>query len=213
MPLGFLFAYIIYRKLIKGTQFFQAMIFLPVAISVVIVAILWNQIFAPGGVFTSLVRLITKDPRYVVTIFENKTFAIVPVLFVNIWYYTGIGMIIFVANMRKIPADHIEAAIIDGATERDIMLKIISPQMRTVIFSLMIFSISGSLMSFNLIFAMTGGGPAHYTEVVSIYMYFNAFKYYNYGFGNAVATVMLLFCVLCIGFLQIIFKRLEKKYG
>ena len=90
IPLGFVLAYIIYRKLVAGAGFFEPMIFLPITISAVVVAILWNQIFSPAGIYTALMRTLRDDPRYVLEIFESRAFAIVPILFVVLWMYTGI---------------------------------------------------------------------------------------------------------------------------
>ena len=143
----------------------------------VVVAILWNQIFSPAGLYTALVRILRDEPRYVLRIFESKTFAMVPVLFVILWMYTGIYMVIFLANLQKISPSIIEAAIIDGATERQILIRVILPSMLNIIFTTMVFAISGSLKSFDLIYSMTGGVPAHYTEVIDKYMYENTFKY------------------------------------
>lgn len=212
LPIGFVLAYILHRKMIRAGQFFQAMIFLPIVISAVIVAILWNQIFAPGGLFTSLMRVLTGDSTYVVHVFENKKYAIVPILFVILWMYTGIYVIIFIANMQKISDAQLEAALVEGASEYHMMTRIVLPQMRTVIFTTVVFAIAGSLKSFDLIIAMTGGGPAHYTEVMSIYMYLQTFKYYNYGFGNAVSTVMIGLSIVLILCIQIFFRFFNKKY-
>ena len=213
LPIGFCLAYAIFRKMINGAQFFQAMIFLPVVLSAIIVAILWNQIFAPGGVFTSFMRILTQNPAYVVAAFEDRELAIVPILFVMLWMYTGTYVIIFVANMQKVSNDQLEAAQLDGSPEFSIMTKIILPQMSFVLFTTAIFAIAGSLKSFGLIIAMTGGGPAHYTEVMSIYMYRHTFEYYNYGFGNAVSTVMIIMSVVLILGMQLLFTFLGKKYG
>ena len=81
IPLGFALAYIIYRRMIGGHSFFETMIFLPITISAIVVAKLWNQIFSPAGIFTYLIRVITNNPRFVLQIFENRAFAIVPILF------------------------------------------------------------------------------------------------------------------------------------
>jgi len=212
IPFGFLLAYLLYRRLVNHRDFFEAMIFLPVSISAIVVAILWNQIFSPAGLFTSLIRMVLHDPRFVFPIFENKTWAISPVLVVIIWMYTGIYMIIFLANLQKISPSIIEAAIIDGARESQILFHIIAPSMIHVIFTTTIFAISGSLKSFDLIFAMTGGGPAHYTEVIAIYMYYHTFKYYKYGFGSAVSIVIVFLSLGLISMLQYIHAKLEKHY-
>jgi len=212
IPIGFTLAYILYRRMVKGEAFFTAMIFLPITISAIVVAILWQQIFSPVGMYTALMRMITGEPRYVLKIFENKTFAIVPILFVILWMYTGMYLIIFLANLQKISPSIIEAAIIDGASEGQILRKIILPSMLTVLFTTIIFAITGSLTSFDLIFAMTGGGPAHYTEVIAMYMYFKTFRYYKYGFGAAVSMVIVVLSLGLISILQTIFKKFEARY-
>ena len=212
IPIGFIIAYMLYRTMVRGGSYFQAMIFLPVVISPVVVAILWNQIFSPAGLVTGLIRNLTENPRFVFQIFENRQLAIVPVLFVILWYYTGVYMVIFVASMQKITPSVIEAAIIDGARESQILLRVVLPSMVTVLFTTAVFAVAGSLKSFDLVFAMTNGGPSHYTEVIAIFMYINTFKYYKYGYGSAVTVIIVgISCLLILG-LRFISRFFEKKY-
>jgi multiple sugar transport system permease protein/raffinose/stachyose/melibiose transport system permease protein len=212
IPLGFVLAYIIHRKMVTAGKFFETMIFLPITISAVVVAILWNQIFSPAGIYTALMRTLRNEPRYILSVFEDKTYAIVPILFVILWMYTGMYMVIYLANLQKISPSIIEAAIIDGAGESQILGRIILPSMVNIIFTTAVFAISGSLKSFDLIYAMTGGGPAHYTEVIAIYMYVNTFKYYNYGFGSAVSIVIVVLSLGLISLIRVVFRRLESRY-
>lgn len=212
IPFGFVLAYIIYRKMVKGGKFFETMIFLPITVSAIVVAKLWNQIFSPVGMFTSLMRSIMGDPRYILTIFEDRTFAIVPILFVILWYYTGIYMVIFLANLQKISPHVIEAAIVDGAKEHQILFRVVLPQMANIVFTTAVFAIAGSLKSFDLIFAMTGGGPANYTTVIAIYMYLNTFKYYNYGFGSAVSIMIVLLSLGLITLIRSLYGRIGDQY-
>lgn len=212
IPFGFILAYVLYRRMVKFENFFETMIFLPITISAIVVAILWNRIFSPVGIYTGLIRNITHDPQYIMMIFQNKTWAIFPVLIVILWMYTGLYMIIFLANLQKISRSVIEAAIIDGAREGQILGRIILPSMTGVIFTTAVLAISGSLKSFDLIWAMTAGGPAHYTEVLAIYMYNNTFQYYKYGYGSAISIVMVLLSVGLITVAQNVFSRYERKY-
>ena len=198
IPLGFGLAYLIYRKSVKGSGFFQAMVFLPMVISTIIVGILWSRMFSPIGVVPRIIQSITNNPNYSMTIMNSKQLAMIPIGFVLLWVYTGTYLIIFLANLQNIDPNIIEAAQIDGATDGQIFRKIIVPQLYGVIVLTSILAISGSLKSFDLLFAMTGGGPAYYTNLLSIYMYNYSFIYYNYGVGSAVSTVMVILSIVLV---------------
>lgn len=212
LPVGFVLAYILYRRMVRRERFFEIMIFLPITISPVVVAILWNQIFSSSGIFVEIVRVLTDNPRYVFGMFENRSLAIVPILFVILWMYTGLYMVIFIANLQKIDPEMLESAKIDGASERQILGRIILPQMTNILFTTSVFAITGSLKSFDLIWAFTGGGPAHYTEVIAIYMYLNTFRYYNYGFGSAVSMVIIILSIGLIYLALGAYRYFARKY-
>lgn len=212
IPLGFVLAYFIYRRLVRAGKFFEVMIFLPITISQIVVAILWNRIFTPVGMFTHLVRAVTGNHEYSFLLMQNPPFAIVPVLFVILWMYTGLYMIIFLANLQKIPISTIEAGVIDGATEGQILGRVILPAMVGVLFTATILAISGSFTGFALIYAMTSGGPAHFTYVLALYMYQNTFYYYEYGFGSAVSIVIVILSMGLIGLVRVIAKALERRF-
>ncbi|WP_455381716.1 carbohydrate ABC transporter permease [Salinispira pacifica] len=213
IPFGFVLAYILFRRMVRATNFFETMIFLPITLSAVIVAVLWNRIFSPVGIYTMLMRYIHNDPRYVLKVFESETWAIVPILFVILWMYTGLYMIIFLANMQKITRSTIEAALLDGASEMQILFRVIVPAMIGVLFTTVVFAISGSLTSFTLIFAMTAGGPAHFTEIISIYMYNNTFSFYKYGLGNAVSVITVVLSVGLISLVRTFLGYFERKFA
>jgi multiple sugar transport system permease protein/raffinose/stachyose/melibiose transport system permease protein len=212
IPLGFVLAYIIYRRMVRAGRFFEVTIFLPITISPVIVAILWDQIFSPQGVVTKLVRMIMDDPRYVFRIFEDKQLAIVPILFVLLWMYTGLYMVIFIANLQQLDPEVLECATIDGASEGQILRKIILPSMTGIVFTTSVFAITGSFKSFSLIWAFTQGGPAHYTEVIAIYMYLNTFRYYNYGYGAAVSVIIIIFSIVLVTVARSVHAYFQRKY-
>jgi raffinose/stachyose/melibiose transport system permease protein len=195
IPLGFFLAYVLYRGLVKARDFFQTMIYLPTVISTVVIGILWKSFFAPHGGFPELMRIFR--PGYEYSISDHP---MIPVLFVILWMYTGMYMIIFIANLQKIDNTIIEAARIDGASEGQTLRYVILPALSGVIVVTAILAISGSLKSFDLIFIMTAGGPANRTSVLSIYMYNKAFKGApNYPLANAISTVMVLISFLLIG--------------
>jgi multiple sugar transport system permease protein/raffinose/stachyose/melibiose transport system permease protein len=209
IPLGFLLAYMLHRRMVKGAKLFEIMIFLPITISSVIVAQLWNRVFAPVGILPTIIRQITGNQDYIMKIFESKDFAFVPIMFVLLWQHTSLYMVIFLANLQRIPESIIEAAKIEGANEGTIFLKIIAPILAPVAFINSILAISGSFKSFDLIYSMTGGGPAHFTEVMAVYMYNTTFVFQNYGYGSAISIVIILFIVLAIWLTKVVTNRLN----
>lgn len=209
IPLGFTLAYLIYRRLVKRSVFFQAMVFLPTVISTIIIGILWSKMFSPVGVVPRIIQIITNNPDYSMTIMTNKNLAMIPIGFVLLWMYTGTYLIIFLANLQNIDPDIIEAAQIDGATDGQIFRKIIVPQLYGVLVLTSILAISGSLRSFDLIFAMTGGGPAYYTNLLSIYMYNQSFIFHNYGVGSAVSTVMVILSIVLVILIRLARRKID----
>ncbi|MDR2178289.1 MAG: sugar ABC transporter permease [Treponema sp.] len=198
IPLGMFLAYILYRKIVRQYNLFEVLIFLPITISSVIIAQLWNQIFSPVGIFPAIIRFLTGNQDYIMTIVEKKDLAIIPIMFVLLWQHTSLYMVIFLANMQRIPNAAIEAAQLEGAGEGTIFLHIIMPMLGYVIFINSVLAISGSFKSFDLIYSMTRGGPAHYTEVIALYMYNSTFVHQNYGYGSALAIIIIFFIVLSL---------------
>jgi multiple sugar transport system permease protein/raffinose/stachyose/melibiose transport system permease protein len=196
IPLGLLLAYMLYRRMVWGGDFFKVLIFLPITISAVIIAQLWNRIFSPVGIFTVLMRTVTGNQDYIMTIVENPNWAITPILFVLLWQHTSLFMVIFLANLQRIPNSAVEAARLEGAGDGKIFIKIIVPMMGYVIFITSVLAISGSFRSFDLIYSMTGGGPAHFTSVIAVYMYNTTFVHQNYGYGSSLSIIIILFIVL-----------------
>jgi len=130
---------------------------------------------------------------------------------VILWMFTGFYMVVFLANMQRIDPAIIEAARIDGAKEGRILRHITLPALAGVIVTTAILAISGSLRTFDLIFAMTSGGPAGQTRVLSLFMYQTAFASGapNYPLANAISTVMVLISVALI----IVARQVGKIFG
>jgi raffinose/stachyose/melibiose transport system permease protein len=206
IPLGFILAYILSRKIVKGTDFFQTMIYLPNVISPVIIGILFKSFYLNSdSVYMEIVKFFNPAVE-----FSLNNHPMIPVLVVMLWMYTGMYVIIFLANIQRIDVSIIEAARIDGAREPQILARIILPALSGVIVTSAILAISGSLKSFDLVYIMTNGGPANQTSVLSLYMYMMAFRGApNYPLANAISTVMVLISFILIG----ITKSVEKKFG
>jgi raffinose/stachyose/melibiose transport system permease protein len=203
LPLGFVLAYILSRKMIKGVDFFQTMIYLPNVISPVIIGILFQSFYLnSNSVYMEVLKSINPAAQ-----FTLNNHPMVPVLIVMLWMYTGMYVIIFLANIMQIDVSVIEAAKIDGASEWQALRAIIFPAISGTIVTCAILAISGSLKSFDLIYVMTNGGPANQTSVLSFYMYLSAFRGApNYPLANAISTVMVIISFILIGVTQLVNK-------
>jgi len=206
IPLGFFLAYILSRGLIRGTDFFQSMVYLPNVISTVIIGILFSKFFlSSNSVWLEIQRIFNPAAEYIPG--RNP---MLPVLAVILWMYTGTYVIIFLANLQKIDISIIEASKIDGASEMQTLCYIIFPALSGVIVTTAILAISGSLKSFDLIYVMTGGNPAHRTSVLALYMYEKAFRGApNYPVANAISTVMVIISFILIA----ITRSAEKRFS
>ena len=212
IPLGFVMAYLLYRKIVKFRGFFEAMLFLPSILSPAVVGILFAIIFAPTGLLAAFIKKILGLPTFELLTFVDRETAIVPYLIVILWMFTGLYMIIFTANLQKIPVDLLEAATLEGASELQTMRYIILPLMVNTFFICSIYAIAGSLKGFELLWVMTRGGPSYYTHVLGIYMMNTSFTYYKYGLGSALAMILILSSVLLIAGLQRIAIFFGNKY-
>ncbi len=206
IPLGFILAYVLSRRLVGLRDFFQSMIYVPTVISTIVVGILWQSIFSPYGPITEIMQQL--NPMWENTLFINPRTAMIPVLIVILWMYTGTYLIIFLANLQKIDPEVIEAAKIDGATEWQALRYVILPALSGVVVTSAILAISGSLQSFSLIFAMTAGNPARRTSVLSLYMYDAAFRGApDYGLANAISTFIVALSLVLIALLKFVENR------
>lgn len=212
IPLGFILAYILFRNRIRGTAFFQAMVFLPNFISTVVIGLLWKNLISPIGPMTALFRMLSGDPQKLILWQLDKSTAMIPVAIALLWIYTGFYMVVFLANMQRIDTEILEAAMIDGAGEIKIFTRIVFPLLIGVVFVNSILAIAGSLRGFDLIFAMTAEGVARENSMVlPIFMYKYAFRIPSndaFSFGAAISNVIVVIsCSLIIvaGFVRKIF--------
>jgi raffinose/stachyose/melibiose transport system permease protein len=206
IPLGFILAYILSRQMVKRTDFFQTMIYLPNVISPVIIGILFKSFYLNrDSVYMEIVKIFNPAVE-----FSLNKYPMIPVLVVMLWMYTGMYVIIFLANIQRIDVSIIEAAKIDGAGELQTLRYIMLPALSGVIVTSAILAISGSLKSFDLLFVMTQGGPAKQTSVLSLYMYTKAFgTSVKYPLANAISTIMVAISFMLIG----LTRMAEKRFG
>ncbi|TDF93028.1 carbohydrate ABC transporter permease [Paenibacillus piri] len=197
LPVGLLFALLLNRSL-RGIKAYRSVLFMPVVISAVIVSIIWGMVFKiESGLLNGMLDLIGLDAWRQDWLGSPK-FGMLSVSITYIWQNYGFFMVIFLAGLQNIPEEIKEAAVMDGATGWKHFWYVTLPMLKETIWVTLIFAISNSFRVFDLIYVMTGGGPAHNTEVMTIYMYNSAFQNMSFGNGSAVSMLILLFSLIAI---------------
>jgi len=203
IPIGFILAYILFRKSVRAQHFFQSMIFLPQFLSTIVIGTLWKRLMQADGPIARLIQLMSGNPQAQFDMMLKADTVMIPIGFVLVWMYTGLYMMIFLANLQKIDESLIEAAQIDGASEPQIFLKVIVPMLSGSILVSAILAIAGSLRGFDLIFALTTQGLTRMNaRVLPIFMYDTAFLDYSnpfrFAYGAAISNAIVIISVCII---------------
>ncbi len=207
VPLALFFALLLNRKM-KGAKLFRTIGFLPVVLSTVVISLTWSLIFnSRNGLINEFLRSIGLDSLAQNWLGDTK-WAMASVLVVVVWQFVGLYLIIFLAALQNIPTEVLEAAKMDGASEWATTWKITIPMIWETILVAITLCIAGSLKTFDLIYVMTHGGPAHSTDVMALYMFNETFSKLQYGYGSAVSVFIFFFSLILIA---IVNKVLGKK--
>jgi ABC-type sugar transport systems, permease components len=195
MVLGFFLAYTIEEHLKRYKSFFRTLFFIPVVTSVVVIAILFKNMFSPyQGLITNVIySLGIKGPLDWLGSVKSAIFAVIAV---NIWEWTGWSMILYVAGISQISEEIKEAAEIDGAKGFKKILYIFIPQLASVHKSLIMLGIIGSLQTFALVYSMTSGGPNSASEMPGTYIFRMGFKVQQMGYASAISVIILLIALV-----------------
>ena len=192
---------------IKGEKPFLSIYFMPVLISTVVIGQLWLKIYNPDyGLLNSALTKLGLENLCHIWLGEKKT-ALLSVFVPTLWQYVGYHMLLMYAGVKGVSPDIREAARIDGATEGQVNRYIVIPVIKPILKVSVIFAVTGSLKSFDLIYVLTNGGPLHATEVPSTRMIEMLFQRNRYGMGSTIAVMMI---ILCFAFALLISKAFKE---
>lgn len=214
IPVALLVA-ILLNRFVKKPNFLVSSYFMPVILSVVIVGQLWKTIYNPasmGGMLNQILEWVGLG-SWAKPWLTDPSVAMVALYFVALWQYLGYHTLIQFTGIQNIPSDIYEAAKIDGAEGWKADWHITFP-MNIPIFKIsIVLAFIGSLQSFDMIMVMTGGGPAHATDVISTHMYNMSFLSMKYGYGSSIAGFLVVLCLVATVLVNMLFNRLERKYS
>ncbi|ODP27227.1 putative ABC transporter permease protein YesP [Paenibacillus nuruki] len=209
--LGFLLAILITGS-IKGKEWFKNIFFFPAVISSVAVGMMWSFIYNPEiGMLNKLLDVLGMSSLANDWLSQPDT-AMWAVSFVVGWQYLGYTMILYIAAIQNIPAHIFESARIDGAVGWKVVWHMTIPLVQPIMKVTTILITIGSLKFFDLVFVMTGGGPANQTQVLASYLYGRSFRQFEYGYGDALSVILLLMCLVATVLINMIFRKSSIEY-
>ncbi len=205
LPISFWLANTLARG-VKFEKLYVGIFFAPVLISGVVVGQLWLKIYNPLYGLVNQILTSTGLENWTHAWLGDRKTALIAVFIPIIWQYVGYHMLLMYAGIKAISPDVREAAMIDGANEGQVTRHIILPLLKPVLKVCVIFAVVGSLKSFDLIYSLTGGNPAHATEVPSTLLVTQLFTRNQYGFGSAIAVSIIVLCFALAMIIQRLFR-------
>ena len=170
----------------------KAIVFVPMAIAATALAVIWKFVYSPDpniGLLNAMLGGLGVGP---VSWLGDQNIVNFALIGVGIWGSVGFATVILSAAVKSIPAEVIESARVEGANERQIFFRMILPMVSLPVSVLAVTLVVNVIKLFDLIFVMTGGGPGTSSQVIAFTMYQQAFGAGQWGYGAAVAVVMLI---------------------
>ena len=201
-----LFLAVLLNQKIRALPFFRASFFMPVIVSGVVVTILWQQLLGyDSGIIN---RLVTGIGFSKIGWLVNPDVAIYSIAVMATWKNVGLYVILFLIGLQTVPTQYYEAAKMEGATKWQQFYHITLPMINPTIFMVVILSTIGGFSLFIEPYIMTGGGPLNKTLSAVLYIYKQAFQYYNMGYS---ATLGFFYAVMIMLVVVIQKKVIEKE--
>lgn len=194
--LSFILALIL-EKSFKFKNVFQSAIFIPVILTMVSIAVVWQFMFQSTGILSNLfIDLFGTKVKWL----TSTKIAPYSMILVNVWKMTGYYMIIFIAGLLNVPNTFYEAARVDGANYFERLIYITLPQMKNTFILVFVSGVIFSFAAFPQQYVMTEGGPGRSTEVLALLIYKQAFEFTKFGYSSSISVAffasLLLFSII-----------------
>lgn len=181
---------------VRGKPVLRLLFYMPAVLPLVAVASIWGWLYNPQyGAINAGLRAVGLDALAQPWLGQDST-ALAAVIVPAIWLRVGFPMLLYLAALQGISAEMYEAAKIDGASRWQQFWFITMPSLRPAHYIVLALSLIDSFKVFDLIYAMTYGGPGTATQVMGTWMYLNVFQYYEAGYGTAIAVVITVVAVV-----------------
>ncbi len=193
---------LLFDKAVRFAKVYRAILFIPCLFSSIVTGFVWNKIYAV--VLPGIMEKLHLD--WNVQLLGNADTVIAGLTIANVWQWTGLWMMIYLAALQSISTEYYEAARIDGANSVQQFFKITVPLLMPAITTCTIGLTTGALKTYDILVTSTEGGPGRASTSIIYYLYTAIFEHKQYGYGSAIA-VMLILLLLIIALLQLMFFR------
>ncbi|MEO0911954.1 MAG: sugar ABC transporter permease [Pseudomonadota bacterium] len=188
--IGLMLAIFLDQK-IRGEGMLRPLYLYPMALSFIVTGTAWKWFLDPGIGIENIVQS-WGWAGFSFDWIKNRDFAIYTVVIAAVWQTSGFVMAMFLAGLRGIDNEILKAAQMDGASNWNLYRRIIIPQLRPAFLSAFVILAHLAIKTFDLVIAMTGGGPGRATELPATFMYSYTFSRNQMGIGAASAVIMLM---------------------
>ena len=186
------------RREFFGVEVLRSIVLLPWVLPGAISAVLWIWIFHPSwGVINSLLRHLHLIDRSIPWL-TDPHLAFVSVVVAHVWTQIPFTVILVMAALSTLGEDIIEAAELDGATAAQRFIHITFPHIKAIIVVLLVYNALTAFTTYDIVYAMTGGGPGTATTLLSFHIWKESFSMYDFGAGSAVAFIVVAISAVMI---------------
>ncbi|MGH9659467.1 MAG: carbohydrate ABC transporter permease [Bryobacteraceae bacterium] len=183
-------------SLARGRAIFRAGLLVPMLLPPVVAAVIWRLIYNPQfGALNGTLRSAGIDTA-ALTWTSGASSALLSVILVDIWEWTPFLFLLLTAGLQALPREPFEAARMDGASSWQVFRDIVLPLLKPVILLALLLRAMDLVRIFDQIFLLTQGGPGFATETMSLYIYRQAFRFFNFGYAAAMSLVGLAITTL-----------------
>lgn len=193
LVISLFFAVCFTRLKLKFSGFFRIIYFFPNTLSIVVVGVLWMFIFNPSfGLLQGLLNAMGLS-EWVVNWLGDKRYVLGALVAPQAWMYIGFYMVLFIAAIQNIPEDYYESATLDGAGQFRQFFQITLPLIWGTLRITLVHLVANAFeKTFSLVYIVTQGGPSHASEVMTTYLYDQAFKYGKFGYGSTIGVILFI---------------------
>ena len=198
---------ILFHQDFKGKNALKTLFLLPMIATPVAIGLVWMLIFEPNiGFANKVLQFFHISPQLWLASPQQVLGSLV---IVDVWQWTPMIALVVLAGLSSLPTEPYEAAMVDGANRWQVLLKITLPLLQPTILVAVLLRSIDALKTFDIIYAMTGGGPDFNSETINIYSFVQGFSYFQLGMTSA---LLMIFFVIVLGMSTLLVSA-RKRWG